>query len=182
MSRYMHVSKFVVVFSLTGAMCACVDAPDGESPDIASTEQAIFHNEVRLRRIEAVVTYEEGDEIYLTASQSQGGSVNIIRPPTVPDYWRFDEPRGQLINPNNPPLGQHVGTIVPGSLLIVNLWEQEGGPHHEIGTIDFELDHTGEPKTFDTPTGHFLGLDGGGRFIVRFTNGANYKVWFEVGP
>jgi hypothetical protein len=175
----MHVSTFVVVFSLSGAMGACVEVPDEDSPDIASAEQAIFHNEVRVRKIQAVVLEEGGDEIYLTASQSDGGGVNIIRPPGDPDYWRFDEPDGRVINP---PVGQHVGTIVPGSLLIVNLWEQDGGPHDEIGTIDFELDHTGEPRTFDTPTGHFLGIDANGMFMVRFTNGANYKVWFQVGP
>lgn len=43
-------------------------------------------------------------------------------------------------------------------------------------------DHNGEPKTFDTPTGHFLGIDANGMFVVRFTNGASYKVWFQVGP
>ena len=65
----------------------------------------------------------------------------------------------------------------------MNLLEQEPGPAHDIGTIDFGLNNSGEPRTFDTPTGTFLGLDATtGFFKVRFTNGARYVVSFEVGP
>jgi hypothetical protein len=77
-------------------------------------------------------------------------------------------------------MNQHVGTIVSGAL-VVNLWEQDGGPHHEIGTIGFELNYAGAPRTYDTPTGHFVRMDDG-QFVVRFTNGARYYVWFQVGP
>jgi hypothetical protein len=172
MSRQMPFSRTTFVFSLSCALGSCVDVVD-DAADTAVAQQAIYQHEVRLRRIAPTVLEEGGDEIYLTASQSDGGSVNIIRPSGDPDYWRFDELVPRSMN-------QHVGTIIPDSLLIVNLWEQDGGPHDEIGTIDFLLDHAGVPKTFDTPTGHFLGIQSGW-FKVRFTNRADYTVWFEVG-
>ena len=175
MRNHKLFSQAALALSASCALGACVDTADEDAADVSVAEQAIVHNEVRVRRIQGAVLEEGGDEIYLTASQSSGGSVNIIRPPTDPDYWRFDDP-GTIRSMN-----QHVGTVVSGSLLIVNLWEQDAGPHDEIGTIDFRLDHNGEPETFDTPTGHFLGIDDGW-FLVRFTNGARYYVWFEVGP
>lgn len=175
MSNQLQASAFIV--SLSCALGGCVDPVEHDGADTAVAEQAIFHNEVRLRKIEAQDLYEDGDEIFLTASQSSGGSVNIIRPAGDPDYFRFDFP-------HSIPMNLHVGTIVAGSLLIVNLREQESGPDHQIGTIDFRLDNAGEPRTFDTPTGHSLGPDPNnfGWFKVRFTNGALYNVWFEVGP
>lgn len=175
MTRHMPFSNTAFVLSLSCAIGGCVDVADDEAAGTALAEQAISNREVRLRRITASVLEEGGDEIYLTASQSSGGSVNIIRPPGDPDYWRFDDPG------TSREMNQHVGTIVPGSLLIVNLWEQDGGPHDEIGTIDFQLTSSGAPRTFDTPTGHFVAIEDG-LFAVRFTNGARYKVWFDVLP
>jgi hypothetical protein len=181
MSNPRHASAFV--FSLSCALGGCIDAVD-DAADTAVAEQAIYHNEVRVRRIQADILYEGGDEIYLTASQTSGGSVNIIRPPTVPDYWRFDTaPMAIPQGPLDPVLSQHVGTIVSNSYLVVNLWEQEFGDDHEIGTIGFRFNNSGEPSTYDTPTGKFLGVESNnGWFRVRFTNGARYYVWFEVGP
>jgi hypothetical protein len=166
---------YAFALSLGCALGGCIDAVD-DTADTAVAEQAIFHNEVRLRRIQADILYEDGDEIYLDASQSAGGSVNVIRPSGDPDYFRFDTPHAT-------PLNMHVGTIVPDSLLIVNMWEQEFGADHEIGTIDFDLNYLGNPKTWDTPTGKSLGIDpNNGWFKVRFSNGARYYAWFEVGP
>ena len=182
MSNPLQASFFIVLLSC--GLGGCVDASDDDAADTAVAEQAIFHNEVRVRRIQSSILEEGGDEIYLTASQSSGGSVNIIRPPGDPDYWRFDTaPKSIPQGPLDPELSQHVGTIVSGSLLIVNLWEQDAGPHDEIGTIDFGLNNSGVPRTYDTPTGQFLGIEpNNGWFRVRFTNGARYYVWFEVGP
>ena len=174
MSNPLQFSSIAFVLSLSCALGGCVDVLDDDEPDTAAAEQAIYLNEVRLRKIQASVLEEGGDEIYLTASQSSGGGVNIIRPPTDPDYWRFDDP-GTIRTMN-----QHVGTIVPGSLLIVYLREQDGGDHDSIGTIDFKLDHNLEPETFNTPTGYLVGIENG-LFAVRFINGARYKVWFQVG-
>ena len=177
MSNPLQFPSIAVVLSLSCGLGGCVDIVDDSAAETAVAEQgAIAHNEVKLRRIEASVLEEGGDEIYLTASQSSGGGVNIIRPSGIPDYWRFDNPGKYYTN-----LDEHVGTIIPGSLLIIYLREQDFGEHDKIGTIDFQLDHNGEPETFDTPTGHFVGMENG-KFAVRFTNGARYKVWFEVGP
>jgi hypothetical protein len=176
MSNPLQFPSTAFVLSLSFALGGCVDIVDDGALDTEVAEQAIYHNEVRLQRIEASVLEEGGDEIYLTASQSSGGGVNIIRPPTDPDYWRFDY-AGKYYTLIN----RHVGTIIPGSLLIIYLREQDAGAHDNIGTIDFRLDHNGEPETFDTPTGRFVGMENG-KFAVRFTNGARYKVWFEVGP
>ncbi|HEY0992949.1 MAG TPA: hypothetical protein VGD80_38105 [Kofleriaceae bacterium] len=87
MNNPRYASAFAL--SLGCALGGCIDAVD-DTPDTAVAEQAIFHNEVRVRRIQSSILEEGGDEIYLTASQSSGGSVNIIRPPGTPDYWRFD--------------------------------------------------------------------------------------------
>lgn len=174
MTSHMQMSYAALVILLGGALVGCVEFADEDAAETGVAEQAIFHNEVRLRKIQASVLEEGGDEIYLTASQSSGGGVNIIRPPTDPDYWRFDDP-GTIRTMN-----QHVGTIVNGSLLIIYLREQDAGEHDKIGTIDFKLDHNGEPETFNTPTGYFVGMENG-LFAVRFTNGARYKVWFQVG-
>ena len=169
----MQCSNTAFVVALSCAVGGCIEAPDDGAE--TAVEQAIFHNEVRLRRIEAQVLEEGGDEIYLTASQSDGGGVNIIRPNADPDYWRFDEPGTRRT------MDVHVGTIIPDSLLIVNLWEQDGGPHDEIGTIDFGLNNAGKPRTYDTPTGEFLGVNNDGLWVVRFTNGARYYVYFQIG-
>ena len=174
MSNQLQFPSIALALSLSCALGGCVDAVDDDAPDTAVAEQAIYHHEVRLRRLQAVVLEEGGDEIYLTASQSSGGGVNVIRPPGDPDYWRFDH-TGELSMDN------HVGTIIADSLLIVNLREQDNGSQNQIGTIDFLLDNAGKPKTFDTPTGKFVTMDSG-QFVVRFTNGANYKAWFQVGP
>ena len=153
MSNPLQFPSIAVVLSLSCALGGCVELVDDSAADTAVAEQgAIYHNEVKLRRIEASVLEEGGDEIYLTAWQSSGGSVNVIRPSGSPDYWRFDAP----------------------GVFYTNLDEH-------VGTIDFELDHNGEPKTVNTPTGYFVGMENG-KFAVRFTNGARYKVWFEVGP
>ena len=167
----MRFSNTAFVWLLSCVMGGCVADDAAET----AVEQGIYHNEVRVRQIAAEALEEGGDEIYMNASQSSGGSVNIIRPDADPDYWRFDTPDTCHT------MDLHVGTIVSGSLLIVNLWEQDGGADDEIGTIDFMLSNTGVPKTFNTPTGKFLGMDGG-QFVVRFTNHASYKVWFQVGP
>jgi hypothetical protein len=178
MSNPLLFPSFAFVLSLSCALVGCVELDDDFVDDgadkTAVTEQAIYLNEVRLRRIQASVLEEGSDEIYMTASQSSGGGVNIIRPSGDPDYWRFDEP-GTVRTMN-----EHVGTIIPGSLLIVYLKEQDGGPHHNVGTIDFLLDHNLEPDTFNTPTAHFIGIENG-LYAVRFTNGARYKVWFQIG-
>jgi hypothetical protein len=176
MSNPLQSPSIAVVLSLSCALGGCVDLVDDTAADTAVAEQAIYHNEVRLQRIEASVLEEGGDEIYLTASQSSGGSVNIIRPPQIPDYWRFDYP-GKYYTL----IDQHVGTIIPGSLLIIYMREQDAGEHDKIGTISFELDHNLEPKVNNTPTGYFVAMENG-KFAVRFTNGARYKAWFEVGP
>jgi hypothetical protein len=174
MSSPLQFRSAAFVLSLACALGGCVDVVD-DAAGTATTEQAIFHNEVKVRRIRAEVLEEGGDEIYLTASQSSGGSVNVIRPSGDPDYFRFDDP-GTIRTMN-----LHVGTIVPDSILIIYLREQDFGDDDAIGTIDFELDHNLEPVTIDTPTGHFVGMENG-LFAVRFTSGARYKVWFEVGP
>ena len=173
MSKHMHVVQSAIAISLGCTLTGCLDV--GEEPETASAEQAIFHNEVRVREIYASALEEGSDEIYMNASQSQGGSINIIRPDADPDYWRFDDPATAHF------MDLHVGTIVSGSLLIVNLWEQDGGPHHEIGTIDFALNSSGKPKTFDTPTGQFVRINNDGLWVVRFTNGARYYVYFQIG-
>lgn len=175
MGKHMHVVPSAIAVALAGALTGCLDA-SGEEPETASAQQAIYHNEVRVQEIYASVLEEGSDEIYMTASQSDDeNNINIIRPDADPDYWRFDD-TDMAHFPK-----QHVGTIVPGSYLIVNLWEQDGGPHHEIGTIGFKLDNAGKPATYDTPTGHFLGIDTDGLWLVRFTNGARYYVYFLVG-
>jgi hypothetical protein len=178
MSYPLQFPSIAFVLSLSCALGGCVELDDELVDDgadrTAVTEQAIYLNEVRLRRIQASVLEEGGDEIYMTASQSSGGGVNIIRPSTDPDYWRFDDP-GTIRTMN-----KHVGTIIPGSLLIIYLREQDAGDHDIIGTVDFKLDHNLEPETFDTPTGYFVGIENG-LYAVRFTNGARYKVWFEIG-
>lgn len=174
MTRHIHVLHRAIAVALACGLAGCLDAAE-DTPSTASAEQAIVHNEVRVREIYAAVLEEGSDEIYMTAVQSAAGSTNIIRPDSDPDYWRFDDPDMAHF------MDLHVGTIVSGSLLIVNLWEQDGGPHHEIGTIDFGLSSTGKPKTFDTPTGQFVGITSSGLWLVRFTNGARYYVYFQVG-
>jgi hypothetical protein len=173
MTKHMHVVQSAIAISLCCTLTGCLDA--GEEAETGSAEQAIFQNEVRVREIYASVLEEGGDEIYMNASQSAGGSINVIRPPGDPDYWRFDDPATAHF------MNQHVGTIVSGSLLIVNLWEQDGGPHDEIGTIDFGFNNAGKPRTYDTPTGQFLGVNNDGLWVVRFTNGARYYVYFQIG-
>jgi len=178
MSHHMHISHSLLIVSLSCALSGCLDAADtadGDAPDIAVTQQAIFHNEVRLRKIQSVNLWEGGDEIYLNASQSSGGGINVIRPSGDPDYFRFDSA------PFTRTMDLHVGTIVSGSLLIVNMWEQEPFDHHEIGTVDFGLTNAGAPKTYDTPSGHFHPKDGS-LFVAHFINGASYLAWFQVGP
>jgi hypothetical protein len=175
MSKHMHVVPSAIAVALVGALTGCLTAAE-EEPETASAQQAIWHNEVRVQEIFADVLVENGDEIYMTASQSNDESnVNIIRPDAVPDYWRFDDPDTAHFPK------QHVGTIVPGSYLIVNLWEQNAGADHEIGTIGFKLDNAGKPTTYDTPTGKFVGINNDGLWVVRFTNGARYAVYFKIG-
>ena len=174
MSKPMYVVQFAIALSLGCTLTGCLDAGEDE-PETASAQQAISHNEVKVREIYASILEEGSDEIYMIAAQSQNGPVNIIRPDADPDYWRFDDPQTAHF------MNQHVGTIVPDRSLGVSLWEQDGGPHFEIGTIGFELTSSGKPKTFDTPTGQFLGINNDGLWVVRFTRGARYYVYFQIG-
>src|SRR5262245_3488936 len=78
MSNQLQFTSTALALSLSCALGGCLDAAD-DALDTDVAVQAIYHNEVRLRRIQAVVLQEGGDEIFLTASQSSGGSVNVIR-------------------------------------------------------------------------------------------------------
>lgn len=177
----MTISKcrdVAIVALSAAALTGCLDAAADDTEVDGVVEQAVVTSrELRLVEILAKDLNEGGDEIYLTASRSEGGSINIIRPNADPDYWRFDE-----INVSHS-MDKHVGTILQQGLLIVNLMEQDPGPHEKIGTIDFQLDHNGAVKVFDTPTGVSEGVDVAGRRQVRFVGaGAFYRVWFKTVP
>ena len=175
MTRWMQHGRMAIIAAWGIAGTGCLEVAGDAAQDGVAAQAVASNREVRLREIYASVLEEGGDEIYLTASQAGSTSHNVIRPAGTPDYWRFDDPdMAHFMN-------LHVGTIVPGGLLIVNLWEQDGGPHDEIGTIDFQLTSSGAVDPVDTPTGHFVGIEQG-RFAVRFTNGARYKVWFDILP
>lgn len=172
--RQLPWSRAALAASLCIAMTACLDSSNPDLDETASAQTAVTSHEVRVRRILGTVLDENGDEIYLTASQATGApNINVIRPPCCPDYWRFDE-TGTVREMN-----QHVGTILPGGLLIVNLDEQDASRQQLLGTVDFELTSTGVPRTVATPTGRQIGTDGG-MFVVRFTGGVIYDVWFQV--
>jgi len=161
--------------ALTG--CLASSADDAEVHGVA--EQAVVTSrELRLVEIRADNLNEGGDEIFLTASRSENeNNINIIRPTVPNDYWRFDE-----INLAHF-MDKHVGTILQQGLLIVNLMEQDFGDDQEIGTIDFQLDHNGAVKLFNTPTGVSQGIDPLGRRQVRFAGAsAVYTVWFTTVP
>jgi len=168
-----------IVALSAAALTGCLDAPADSAELVGVAEQAVVTSrELRLVEIEALNLNEGGDEIFLTASRSENeNSINIIRPTVPNDYWRFDE-----IHISHS-MDKHVGTILMTGLLIVNLMEQDFGDDQEIGTIDFQLDHNGAVKLFNTPTGFSEGVDHLGRRQVRFIGAsADYRVWFKTVP
>ena len=167
--------RLALALSPCAAMTACLDGTEGDTGEAATAQAALTNHEVRVRKILGTILNENGDEIFLTASQATGAPhTNTIRPPCCPDYWRFDD-TGTVREMN-----QHVGTIIPGGLLIVNLQEQDGGPPQLLGTVDFELNNSGAPRTVSTPTGSQIATDNG-QLVVRFTGlGVRYDVWFQV--
>jgi len=176
----MTISKWcdVAIVALSAAaLTGCLDAADDDAELAGVAEQAVVTSrELRLVRIQARNLNEGGDEIFLTASRSEGGSVNIIRRSGDPDYWRFDD-EGVSASTD-----KHVGTILPTGLLIVNLQEQDPGPPEQIGTIDFQLDHNGAVKLFNTPTGFSRGTDTFGIKVEFIGASADYWVWFKTVP
>lgn len=168
-----------IVALSAAALTGCFDAPVDDAELVGVAEQAVVTSrELRLVEIRADNLNEGGDEIFLTASRSENqNSINIIRPTVPNDYWRFDE-----IDLSHH-MDKHVGTILQQGLLIVNLMEQDFGDDEEIGTIDFQLDHNGAVKLFNTPTGISQGVDQLGRRQVRFAGAsAVYTVSFTTVP
>lgn len=178
----MTISKccdVAIVALSAAALTGCLDAAADDAEVDGVVEQAVVTSrELRLVEIMANNLNEGGDEIFLTASRSENeNNINIIRPVVPNDYWRFDE-----INLSHV-MDKHVGTILQQGLLIVNLMEQDFGDDQEIGTIDFQLDHNGAVKLFNTPTGVSQGVDSDGRRQVRFAGAsAVYTVWFRTVP
>jgi hypothetical protein len=182
----MTISKcceVAIVALLAATLTGCLDAPADEAGVDGIVEQAVVTSrELRLLEIRANNLNEGGDEIYLTASRSENeDNINVIRPVPEPDepndYWRFDQINlAHFMN-------LHVGTILQQGLLIVNLMEQDFGDDQKIGTIDFQLDHNGAVKLFNTPTGVSQGVDSQGRRQVQFAGAsAIYTVWFKTVP
>ena len=172
--RRLPLARVALAVSLCMATTACLDGSSQDIDETTKTQAAVTNHEVRVRRILGTILDEGGDEIFLTASQASGAPhTNVIRPACCPDYWRFDD-TGTVRE-----MDQHVGTIIPGGLLIVNLQEQDASQQQLLGTIDFQLTSSGVPRTVTTPTGQQIGTDDG-MFVVRFTGGVRYDVWFQV--
>jgi len=159
--------------------CADVDVDDN-SEQVGVAEQAVTAGrELRLRMILAGQLEEGADEIFLTARQRGSSSMNIIRPPGDPDYWRFDTPGSSLT------MNQHVGTIVAnGENLLVHVMEQDDPPifpNADLGEMIVFLDGAHTPHFVDTSTVQYKGINENGWHHLRFHVGAIYHVYFSVG-